>query len=387
VRLLVLSVLLVTASTQAVFLLGASFFQIGSEMGLGTVGLGVLTAAFFLTASLTSPVLGRWVQRVGWQRAMRINLAVTGTTLLIIAFVARGVWTLAALLVVAAAIYGSANPAANQSLADHTDPDRQATIFGAKHAGIPGSTLLAGLAVPLVVVDHGWRWAFAVAAVLTWLLILLVPRGDFKQLPPRPSAQGRQPGAAMARRHLVALAIGASFATWAAIALGTFLVSAGLDVGLSEEAAGTLQFVGSGFSITVRIVAGWITDRRHGSGYGGVVFLAGLGAAVFLAMPVASNAWFAVLVVLAYSTGWAWAGLMTFTVVNANRGSAASSTAISQAGVFLGAGLGPLLLAGSIEVWSFDGAWVTAGSGLVVAALIVSWVGRQVRSAAWASAG
>jgi MFS family permease len=311
---------------------------------------------------------------------MRVNLAVTGTTLLAIAIGADSVWSLALLLVVAAAIYGAANPAANQSLADHTDPDRQATIFGAKHAGIPGSTLLAGLAVPLVVVHHGWRWAYVAAAVLTWLLILLVPRGDLTGFHQRPSAEGRRPGEAIARRHLIALAIGASFATWAAIALGTFLVSAALDVGLSEEAAGILQFIGSGFSIAMRIAAGWVTDRRHGSGYGGVVFLAGLGAAVFFAMPVASTAWFVVLVVLAYSTGWAWAGLMTFTVVNANRDSAASSSAVSQAGVFLGAGLGPLLLAGSIEIWSFDGAWVTAAIGLVAAAIIVSWVGRQVRS-------
>ena len=47
---------------------------------------------------------------------------------------------------------------------DRTDPDRQATLFGAKHAGIPGSTLLAGLAVPVIVVQYGWRWAFVAAA-------------------------------------------------------------------------------------------------------------------------------------------------------------------------------------------------------------------------------
>ena len=35
------------------------------------VGLGVLTAVFFLTASVTSAPLGKAVERIGWQRAMR----------------------------------------------------------------------------------------------------------------------------------------------------------------------------------------------------------------------------------------------------------------------------------------------------------------------------
>lgn len=69
ILLLVLSVALVTVSTLPVFLTGAAFFQIGPEFGIGPFGLGALTAAFFLTAAVSSPGLGRWVQRVGWQRA------------------------------------------------------------------------------------------------------------------------------------------------------------------------------------------------------------------------------------------------------------------------------------------------------------------------------
>ena len=69
-RLMLIAILVVTVSTQAVFLLGAAFVQIGPEFGLGPAGLGALTAAFFLTASATSPPLGRGDQRVGWQLAL-----------------------------------------------------------------------------------------------------------------------------------------------------------------------------------------------------------------------------------------------------------------------------------------------------------------------------
>src|SRR5690606_36985653 len=48
VRLLILSVAVVTTSTLPVFLTGAAFFQIGPELGIGPFGLGAMTAAFFL---------------------------------------------------------------------------------------------------------------------------------------------------------------------------------------------------------------------------------------------------------------------------------------------------------------------------------------------------
>lgn len=380
-RLLVLAVLVVTTGTQAVFLLGAAFFQIGPELGLGTVGLGVLTAVFFLTASISSTPLGRWVQRVGWQRAMRFNLRITAVILIAIAVAARSSWSLAVLLVLSAAVYGMSNPAANQALADHTDPDRQATLFGAKHAGIPGSTLLAGLAVPVIVVQYGWRWAFVAAAATALAVSSFVPRGDLSHLPAPQSRRGRSAPQPLSTRYLLALAVGSAFATWAAIGLGTFLVSASLDVGLSESAAGTLQFAGSACSIIARVVAGVVTDRRHGRGFYGMAVLAGLGAIVFFLLPASGGGLFVVLVVAAFATGWGWPGLMTYTVVNANRGSAAASSAITQAGVFVGAGLGPLLLATVIDRWSYDGGWVVVGIGLVAATVIVTAAGRRVAGA------
>ena len=45
--LLPLAVAVVTLSTQAVFLVGAAFFQIGPEFGIGPLGLGLLTASTY----------------------------------------------------------------------------------------------------------------------------------------------------------------------------------------------------------------------------------------------------------------------------------------------------------------------------------------------------
>lgn len=375
--LLPLAVAVVTLSTQAVFLVGASFFQIGPEFGIGPLGLGLLTASFFLTAAVTSAPLGRWVQRIGWQRAMVLNLRMTAAVLAAVPFLARDAVSLGVLLVAAASIYGASNPAANQALADHTDPEHQATIFGAKHAGIPASTLLAGLAVPFVVETHGWRWAFLVAAVLALFVSLLVPSGTLAE-PMSRQSQGPAPEGITRTRDLLYLAVGSSFATWGAIALGTYLVSATVDLGFSASAAGLLQFVGSAVSILARVTAGVITDRTGGRGFGGIVLLAGIGAVAFFALALVDGPAFFVIVVVAFATGWGWPGLMTYTVVRANRASAASASAITQAGVFVGAGSVPIVLGAVIERWSFGGAWMTAAAGLVIAAVAVGSVGWRV---------
>jgi MFS family permease len=372
-----LSILVITVSTQPVFLLGAGFLDIGDELGFGPVGLGVLTSIFFLTASVTSSPLGRLVARIGWTRAMQLNLMVSVAVLVGIAAFADDVRALGALLVVAGAAYGFANPAANQALADHVDPRRRATIFGLKHAGIPSSTLVAGLAVPFVIVRFGWRPAFVMGAVLGLVVLSLVPRRPIAASPAVGGADPRRAVAPLSLIRLVGLASGSALATWAAIALSSYLVAAAVDAGFTESAAGLLLFAGSATSITARITMGVITDRIGGRGFGGIATLTSVGVVVFLLLTVASGAGFAVLVLAAFATGWGWPGLMTYTVVNANSGSVAASSAVTQAGVFVGAGIGPLVVGSVLEATSFTGVWLVVAAALAASAITVTIVGAH----------
>ena len=89
VRRLAIAVMIVVVSTLPVFLTGASFVQLKEDIGLTATGLGAVTAAFFLTASVTSTPLGRMVERIGWKRAMRINCAVSATIVALIALFAQ----------------------------------------------------------------------------------------------------------------------------------------------------------------------------------------------------------------------------------------------------------------------------------------------------------
>ena len=379
-RLVALSVAIVVVSTQPVFLLGAGFLDIGPEFGFGTRGLGALTAAFFLTAAVSSAPLGRVVQRIGWQRAMRINAVVSGSILLLISLGARSLTVFGCLVVGAGLVYGLANPAANQALADHVDPARRALMFGLKHAGIPSSTLVAGLAVPVVIVSLGWRFSYGIAAALAVIVWMLIPRSRS-----RPGALPRDDGrrfvAPMAPSLLMGLAVGAALATWAAIALSTYLVAASVDRGFSEAEAGWLLFAGSAASIGGRIAAGHLTDRFGGRGFVGITGLTGTGVVVFLLLGLATGWVFGLLVLVAFATGWGWPGLMTYTVVNANSGTAAVSSGITQAGIFFGAGLGPIVLGLIADRWSFDAIWLVVAATLALAAITVGLVGRAAVAA------
>lgn len=373
-RLVLLAILVIVASTQPVFLLGAAFLSIGPEFGFGTTGLGALTAVFFLAASLASAPLGRVVQRIGWKQAIRMNATVSGAILVLIAVAAHSVVVLSALIVVGGFVYGLANPAANLALAEHVDPRRRAMIFGLKHAGIPASTLLAGLAIPAVVLHYGWRTAYALASLtslLVWVLTFLrtpVPAGSGEE-------DARRRIAPMTTRLLIGLALGASLATWSAIALSTYLVAAAADRGFTEAAAGWLLFAGSAASIAGRVAAGGLTDRIQGRGFGAMTVLTAAGVIVFLTFGLVSGFAFVVLVLIAFTTGWGWPGLMTFTVVNANAGSAAQSSGITQAGIFFGAGAGPIVLGIVAEHLGFNAIWILVAATLAMASAAITTVG------------
>ncbi len=116
------------------------------------------------------------------------------------------------------------------------------------------------------------------------------------------------------------------------------------------------------------MVVGHLTDRRGGAGLSGVAALMGLGAIALFALVGASGPGFALLVVVAFMTSWAWPGLLTYAVVRANEFSPAASTGVTQAGLFVGAGAGPVVIGYVVDRFSYGTAWIVAGIALVVAA-------------------
>lgn len=378
-RLLILAILAIAVSTQPIFLAGAAIGSMGDEVGFGPGALGVLTAVFFVTAGLASAPLGVLVERLGWRNALRINAVGAAAVLLSIGLGVRTLGVFIPLLIVGAATYGLSNPAANMALARHGSASRQGVLFGMKHAGIPSSTLIAGVAIPAIVTPFGWRAAYYMAALLAVGVFALVPRREPASHPDAEHPDAIMRADLLGRKDLVTTAIGAFLASSAPAALASFTVAAALDAGFGDDASGLILATGSFVSISSRFLNGVAIDVRPANSYRRISWLLLVGGLVMLALVAhVPRPLFAVLVVVAFGTAWAWPGLLTYTVVTRNPNRPAASTGVTQAGVFFGAGGMPLVVGWLVEIRGFDAAWLLTATAVLCGGALMAVLARRI---------
>jgi MFS family permease len=360
------------------FLIGAMAVQVREDLDFSESGVGLSVAAFFLGGSVASAFMGRHAERAGGPRALRWAALWAAGAQVLVAVGARSLVTLIVVLAFAGGANALGQPAANLVIARAVPVNRQGIGFAVKQSAIPFSSFLGGLAVPAIALTAGWRWAFVVAAAVALVAAMAVPVRDGG----RASAPAAEPGSAGAEgrlpfRIMAVLALGVALAASAAGGLGTFLVSTGVDAGMSEGTAGLTLTVGSGLGIAVRLWAGMRADRRAGGhlrwvvimlmlgSFGSLLFAAGRPGLILAGLP------------LAFGAGWAWPGLFNLAIVLANPASPAAATGITQTGTYLGVVAGPLLFGFVAEHLSFAWAWVLAAGMSWVAAAAV-WTGRAM---------
>lgn len=371
-------VLLATAAASTVcvfpaFLVGAMAIQIRAELGFSDLGTGLAVGAFFAAASAGSTPLGRWAERLGPGRGMRLAALWSGAAQLGIAVGAHSLGTLVALLMLAGAANALGQPASNLLIARALPAGRQGLGFAVKQSAIPFATMLAGLAVPTVALTAGWRWAFAGAAGLSVLSTAAVPRST--RYPERVLAEGETARAPLP--IMVVLSAGMALGAAAAGTLGAFLVSSAVETGLSPGAAGLTLTWGSAIGIAARLLAGVRADRRQGGHLRVVVAMLAIGSVGYALFAVGEPAVFLAAVPLAFGAGWAWPGLFNLAVVRANPGSPAAATGITQTGIYLGVVAGPLGFGVLAEQVSFGFAWLMAAAATCASAAII-WMGRAM---------
>lgn len=364
------------------WLTGALAVHIQADLHFGSTGLGIAVAAFSLVSALGSIPAGRFVERRGWRTGTLASLGGLTLAMVGVAVLARSWAGLVVLLALAGLGCALSSPAANMGLASGVRPDRQGLAFGLKQAAVPASTLLAGAAVPTIALTLGWRAAFGLAALLTSAFAFFVPR----RIPVRPSrARLREASAGVA--PLVVLGVGAGLGTAATHSIGAFLVVSVAARGFDPQIGGLLLAGGGALSAVVRIVSGWLADRR-GSGLFAIV-AAMLAAGALGTGGLALDAGPVVLVAattLAFAFGWSWNGLFDFALIRRVPEAPATATGVAQTGKFIGGVAGPLLFGVAADQVGFAVAWVAAAVVLLAAAVTVL-VGRALlRSALLRSA-
>lgn len=376
-----------TACVLPSFLLGAMAVQVRRDLDFDASGIGLAFAAFFAAAALASAPLGRATERSGPVRSLRLAAGVTAAACLATAAVAQSVVSLVVPIAVAGAANALCQPAANLLIARALPVSRQGFAFAVKQSAIPASTLLAGAAVPAVALTVGWRWGFVGAAALAVVTGLLVPA----RLPAPPvhptdaggdvDPDGDVPFPVMAR-----LAVGIGVGAAAGGSLGSFLVSAAVDAGMSEGGAGIVLAGGSLAGIGVRLTAGALADRRTGRHLVVVAQMLLAGAVAFALLATTEPLAYVLAGPLAFCTAWAWPGLFNLAVVRANPRRPAAATSVTQTGTYVGAVSGPLLFGVVAEAWSYRVAWLMgvalslAAAGAMASARhrLLAWRGGAV---------
>lgn len=371
-----------TACVLPSFLLGAVAVQLRRDLAIDASGIGLAFAVFFAAAALASAPGGRLADRSNPARVVRVAGVVCASTSLLIAAFATELPHILTGMAVAGAANAVCQTAATLVIVQALPAGRRGFALAVKQSAIPAGTLVAGLAVPALVLTLGWRWAFVAAAIFALLSAAWAPGGTRSPPDPRQPPQGRGAVAKGApdvpMPAMLRLAVAVVLAGVAASGLGSFLVSAAVSARLSEGAAGLLLSASSIMGIGVRLLAGAHADARGGA-FRLVILMVGAGALALATLAIGLPVAYLLAAPLAFCTAWAWPGLFNLAVVQANPSSPAAATGITQTGQFIGAVVGPLLFGMVAEHAGYGAAWLTASGIALVAAAVLFSVRRHLQ--------
>lgn len=360
----------VTAITLPTFLVGTLAVQIRSSLHFDPVDLGIVVACSYAASAIFAIPSGNMAEQFSGLRMLRYSALVSAVALLLIATLVQSWPELAVALVVAGAASSAGQTAANLFLSRRIDPGRQGLAFGIKQASVPLASLLGGVSVPVIALTIGWRWAFVISAVIALASLLLLPH-------PRLSVAAQRAAAAVRPRHepslpLVALALGFGLTLTACSSLGTFLVLSSVAEGMGRAEAGLVAALASAGAIGVRVLVGFLADRRQGRHLVFVVVMMVVGAVGFSLMAfgfaLRSPALFVPGAVVAFAVGWGWNGLFNFAVVRTHPRGPARATGITQTGGRIGSVIGPLVFGVLVVRVGYTGAWAVAGGEMLLGA-------------------
>lgn len=362
------------------FMVGALAVFIAAEFGMSETQVGASVSLSVAVSAVASVFGGRIVQRIGAYRGMTLVVALSGIVLIGVAAAAQTYTELIGWMALSGAAMAMVHPSTALAIAGSVPPERQGLAFGIKQSAPTAATLIAGLAVPVVALTVGWRWAYVAAAAGAVLVICAIPRGG-AAAQTRAATRAAEIRSAPATLMLLAVAMG--FATAAVSVLTVFYVLSAVAAGVPVGAAGLWLAAGSVASILGRMSAGWMADRGATGSLRVVACLMFIGAIGFVLLSRAEHVGLLLTgTLLAFVAGWGWPGLFQLIVTRNNAEAPAAALGVTQTGAFVGSAAGPLLFGWLVDVSSYDVAWCTAATALVIGGFIMLRGDRALQAAA-----
>lgn len=299
------TVMIVPSLTQ--FALGSLAPLLTSEFHLTPSTFGLVTGTYYLAAAVLSPLLARWLYRLGTRRSLVVTVLVGWVGSLALA----GSQALAAVLVsvfVAGAATAMANPATNVVIS--TLPRPHAALVGVKQSGVQAAALLAGAMLPAVAVGYGWRTAVlgcSVGFAIGLAVIMLVPAAPRTEEPAHETT-GRL------SREVHRLGVFAALMGCGMAASNVYLVLfAHQRVHLDIRLAGALLAVMGLVAVVARIVLTQVVERTRSPERAGIHMLRAMAVlAVGATVLIATAPW------LGLAALWAGAAITGLSVASFN---------------------------------------------------------------------
>lgn len=354
------------------FLMGALSVQISDEFDVAEATYGWGLGGFFLAAAVSSMGLGRVAQRIGPRRQVMYALSLSGLAQLFIAAFANS-FLLLVLGLAVAGLCNSANQSGINLLLSQARLPRLGLAIALKQSGMPTASVLGGLAVPIVALTIGWRWAYVIGAIATLLSMLNVRRviAPVGRMNRRVAVAKTPPGV------LAVASIGFGCMAFAAGALNAWIVSSGVEAGISEGWAGLLLSGGAACGISMRLATGFRLDTMGGRPFTFAGSWSLVGAAALILLMIQTPLVHLVATLVAFGAGWVWPVFTNFGVVRANLESAAAVTGVTQTGVYVGVFSGPLVTGWVIERSGYPTMWFTVAVVMTIGALVTLYASRD----------
>lgn len=351
------------------------------DLGLSPSEYGAIATATFGAAAIGCVVLARATDGLGAVRVMVLVSVGSGVGLLAVAAAPSFAW-----LIAGAALCGVAqsvsNPSTNMYVAG-LPARRRSALIGWKQSGVQMSQLLAGVAMPVLALQLGWRVALsagvvvAVAGVATALLLRsprphvvsasgsgLVAKG--LHLPPRQRSDLNKAAVRSLQAYTFFIAIGLA-ATNAYLPL-----FAHDELGLSIEVAGFTAAVVAVVGLCSRI---WWGRQRIAPARTATV-LAGLACCSTVGALVAAAAQAGAIPLL-----WIGSALFGLSALAANSVTMVTLVALMPleaigwasglvaTGLYLGFAAGPILFGFLLEATSYRVAWLLPAAAFSIGAM------------------
>ena len=230
---------------------------------------------------------------------------------------------------------------------------------------MPTAALLSGFAVPTLALTIGWRWAYVLGGAVAIVAFAYVRRVT---TPIGRIERGAPVTLRSSHRALSIAATAGLFMAFGAGALNAWVVSSGVESGMSEGVAGLMLSLGAGCGIAMRLFFGFRIDGSRTRPFRWAGSLSMVGAVGIAALAVGGSSVHIVATLVAFGTGWVWPVFTNFGIVRANAAAAATATGLTQMGVYIGVFTAPLVTGRIIESSGYATMWVIVAATMVAGA-------------------